>query len=67
MSEVAPVSSGVASPCISVCTLDGPTGFCLGCARTLDEIADWRHLTDDEKREVLARLPDRRATLAGRQ
>ena len=57
-------SPGVASPCTSVCTLDGATGFCLGCARTLDEIADWRRLTDEERLAVLARLDERRAMLA---
>ncbi|MEM8878798.1 MAG: DUF1289 domain-containing protein, partial [Pseudomonadota bacterium] len=29
------------SPCVGLCRLDEATGYCLGCARTGDEIADW--------------------------
>jgi predicted Fe-S protein YdhL (DUF1289 family) len=49
------------SPCTSVCRIDAATGWCLGCRRTLAEIADWPMLSPREKREVLARLPDRSA------
>jgi predicted Fe-S protein YdhL (DUF1289 family) len=34
--------------------MEGPV--CAGCGRTLDEIARWRTMGDDEKLEVLARL-----------
>jgi len=37
------------------------TALCEGCYRTLDEIAAWSSLSDDEKRAVLAQLPARRA------
>lgn len=36
------------------------TGLCDGCLRTLDEIAAWSRLSDDEKRAVLARVAARR-------
>jgi len=55
---------GVASPCTSVCTIDQASGLCAGCFRTLDEIAGWIRLSDEEKRAVLSALPARRA-LAG--
>jgi predicted Fe-S protein YdhL (DUF1289 family) len=51
----------VASPCISVCRLDEASGLCVGCLRTLDEIAAWSLLDDDGKRDVIAALPARRA------
>ena len=35
----------VASPCNSVCRMDAASGWCEGCLRTLDEIADWSSLT----------------------
>jgi predicted Fe-S protein YdhL (DUF1289 family) len=41
--------------------MDEPTGWCEGCLRTLDEIAAWGSLTDAQRAELLARLPDRRA------
>ncbi|HEX9463426.1 MAG TPA: DUF1289 domain-containing protein [Alphaproteobacteria bacterium] len=54
-----------ASPCIGVCELDGNTQRCVGCGRTMDEIAAWSSLTDTERREILARLErSRRSTTA---
>ena len=47
------------SPCDGTCRLDGATGWCLGCKRTLGEIADWPMLGPKEKRAVLARLGER--------
>lgn len=43
----------VESPCTGICRIAPETDLCLGCKRTLDEIADWRMLTNDEKRAVL--------------
>lgn len=54
----------VASPCNSVCTLDERTGWCLGCHRTLAEIGAWSGLDDAAKRDILARLAERRAAAA---
>ena len=50
----------VASPCNSVCTIDGVTGYCAGCFRTLDEIAAWSDFSPDQKRAVVAALAARR-------
>ena len=58
--------SGVASPCNSICRMDESTGWCLGCARTLPEIAAWAGLDDEAKRHVLTMLPERRQRLGGR-
>lgn len=52
------------SPCTSVCTLDAARRYCVGCLRTLDEIAAWSILGDDARRAIVAALPGRRATLA---
>ena len=54
----------VPSPCISVCRMDEGTGWCVGCARTLDEIAAWSTLDDRAKRLVWKQLPARREQLA---
>ena len=53
----------VPSPCVSVCTMDAASGVCVGCCRTLDEIAAWSVLDAEAKRTVLAALPARRAAL----
>jgi predicted Fe-S protein YdhL (DUF1289 family) len=54
----------VASPCISVCRIDDASGLCAGCLRTLDEIAVWSALDDDERRAVWVELAARAARVA---
>jgi uncharacterized protein len=49
----------VSSPCISTCVIDGPTGLCLGCGRTLPEIARWGRMSEDERLAVMATLQER--------
>ncbi|NKB82845.1 DUF1289 domain-containing protein [Brucella grignonensis] len=53
----------IESPCILVCVMDIQTGFCLGCARTLDEIAEWSSMRDDQRRTIIALLPARHKIL----
>jgi predicted Fe-S protein YdhL (DUF1289 family) len=36
------------------------TGYCLGCFRTLDEIAQWSSLSDDEQAAINLQLPLRK-------
>ena len=47
------------SPCINVCRMDAATGWCVGCQRTLQEIAAWSSLSDADKRAVWHGLPAR--------
>jgi len=54
----------IPSPCENICQMNPKTGYCIGCLRTLDEIADWLEMTDDEKLELLARLDERKKVLA---
>lgn len=51
----------VASPCINVCRMDERSGLCVGCRRTLDEIAAWSRADDAQKRAILAAVARRRA------
>jgi predicted Fe-S protein YdhL (DUF1289 family) len=53
----------VATPCVKVCIVDGPTGLCLGCYRTLPEIGGWSALTDARRAEIMAELASRRARI----
>ena len=48
------------SPCIKVCQVDPQRGLCLGCARTLDEIARWAEMTDAERERLMAQLAERK-------
>ncbi len=49
----------IATPCVKVCAVDGASGYCLGCRRTLAEIASWARLSDEERAAITAALPDR--------
>lgn len=57
------LKSTIASPCVLVCNIDNRTGLCLGCARTLDEIARWSRLSDAHKLQILELLPARHRQL----
>jgi predicted Fe-S protein YdhL (DUF1289 family) len=53
----------IASPCISVCRIDDATALCVGCLRTLDEIAAWGTLDNAARRRVWHSIEQRRAEL----
>lgn len=46
------------TPCIGVCRLDSEN-VCLGCGRTLAEIARWSQMSRSEQRRVMAELAAR--------
>ena len=50
----------VGSPCISVCVMDAGVGYCIGCFRTLDEIADWVNLDSAARLAVWDAIAERR-------
>ncbi len=50
----------VASPCINVCKMDAPSGLCVGCFRTIDEITVWSRSDDACRLEILAAVAKRR-------
>ena len=54
------MSDEVQSPCNKVCRINEPTGWCEGCARTIEEIMFWGRADADTQRAILARLPERR-------
>jgi len=53
----------VNTPCIKVCQMDLVRGVCVGCCRTLDEIARWGSMSDAERKAVMDALPARRNRL----
>ncbi len=53
----------VASPCMSVCQMDATTGLCVGCLRTLDEIAQWGNASAAFKRAVWTNIEARLAKI----
>jgi len=59
--------SPIETPCIKVCTLDGQRRLCVGCGRTIDEIARWSAMSDAERRRIMDALPDRLVRLSHQQ
>ena len=43
--------------------MDPAKGVCIGCCRSLDEIARWGGMTDGERDAVMRQLAERRKTL----
>jgi predicted Fe-S protein YdhL (DUF1289 family) len=55
------------SPCISICKIDAEDGLCIGCQRTIDEIAGWGTMTPEQRIEVWQRIDERRLAKTSRQ
>jgi uncharacterized protein len=53
--------STIETPCIKVCVVDPISGLCRGCGRSLGEIASWTSLSVEDRRRVMAELPNRMA------
>lgn len=51
----------VETPCVNICTLDARSGRCLGCSRTVDEIARWGSMSAAERARIMSELPGRHA------
>lgn len=43
------------TPCIGICRMDGE-GLCVGCRRTLAEIARWGTMDDEERLRWIAEV-----------
>jgi len=59
--DSAPRPLMIESPCVKICTLDARSGLCLGCGRTIDEIARWTAMSAAERGRVMSELPWRLA------
>lgn len=60
------MSELIESPCVKVCAIDPTTGWCLGCGRSMREIAAWSTLPPDQRRAITGELDKRKATITDR-
>jgi hypothetical protein len=60
-SDSAPSSTMIDTPCVKICTIDARSGLCLGCGRTIDEIAGWSAMSAAERARLMGELPSRLA------
>jgi predicted Fe-S protein YdhL (DUF1289 family) len=54
----------IATPCVQVCIVDGRSGLCLGCYRTLGEIGGWSAFSNETRAALMAELPGRRERIS---
>ena len=59
------VENSIKTPCTRVCVVHPGARLCIGCGRSLDEIARWIELTDDARTGIMAQLAVRLAALNG--
>jgi predicted Fe-S protein YdhL (DUF1289 family) len=52
---------------VSVCAIDPAAGLCVGCYRTLDEIAAWISLDTDQRLAVHAAIAERKRAADARR
>lgn len=57
----------IESPCVKVCVVHPDARICVGCHRSLDEIAQWSRMTPEARREVMSALPARAGLLQKRR
>ncbi|MCV2872968.1 DUF1289 domain-containing protein [Defluviimonas sp. WL0050] len=57
----------VDSPCIKICTIHPAERLCVGCLRSIDEIAGWGRMSPEERRAIMADLPSRAPRLRQRR
>lgn len=57
----------IESPCTKVCVIHPEARICVGCHRSMDEIAGWSRMDAEARREIMAALPDRAPLLRKRR
>ena len=55
------------SPCVKVCVVHPVERICVGCYRSVPEIAGWSRMTPAERRAVMAELAARAPRLRQRR
>lgn len=55
------------SPCVQICAIHPTEQICVGCYRTLDEIAQWKDMSAQHRHAVLEELPTRATRLKKRR
>jgi uncharacterized protein len=56
----------ISTPCVKVCVIDPHAALCIGCGRTVAEIAAWAAMSEAERLAVMAALDRRMAAARSR-
>ena len=57
----------IQSPCVKLCVVHPEERLCVGCLRSMEEIATWSRLSHEARAAVMADLPARALRLAKRR
>jgi len=57
----------IQSPCVKICVVHPEARICTGCYRSIEEIAGWGRMTNEERASVLNDLPARSSQLRKRR
>jgi predicted Fe-S protein YdhL (DUF1289 family) len=57
---VTALAAPIISPCVKICVLDRTRGICIGCERTLNEIATWGTMEEAARDRIMTALPERK-------
>lgn len=58
------LSPPIQSPCNKVCTVDGDSGLCIGCFRSIEEVATWAVISPAQRKDIMRTLRAREAQIA---
>ena len=53
------MSADISTPCAKVCVVDPVSALCVGCGRSVAEIAAWRGMSEARRLAVMAGLDER--------
>jgi len=51
------------SPCNKHCIMDSVTHLCNGCFRTIEEIIQWAHCSEEIKNDIMQNVETKKSTL----
>ncbi|MGX9355631.1 DUF1289 domain-containing protein [Roseobacteraceae bacterium S113] len=57
----------IESPCVKICVVHPDARICTGCLRSIDEITGWSKMSNEERRDIMATLPEREGLLRKRR
>lgn len=61
------VRDEIESPCVKICVVHPASRVCTGCNRSIEEIARWSRMTPEERKAIIAELPERAKALTKRR
>ncbi len=60
------MTAAISTPCVKICVVDPVSALCIGCGRTIDEIAGWGGMSEAQRLAVMAALDSRLVSMRAR-